>query len=73
MGIADDVHGYEKIWIIGDGFVHRTSEEHLVRPIYATDGRKFFMKENYEVKIYATDRYNSNNPSILSRLLKRRK
>ena len=53
---------------MGDGFVHRTSDQHLVHPTYTTEGNKFFMKENFALKVYATDRYSSNNPSLLSRL-----
>ena len=30
--------------------------------------RNFSIKENFEVKIFTTDKYNSNNPSLLARL-----
>ena len=48
--------------------VNRTSDEYLKRSATTTGGTKFFMKENFDLKIYASDKYTSNNPSLLCRM-----
>ena len=48
--------------------VHRTSNDNFIRSNFTSDGRRFYMKEKFETKIFSSDRYTSNNQSLLSRM-----
>ena len=65
---SDRVQSLEQIWISGDGMVNRTGDEHLLRAFNTSAGTKFFMKEQFDVKLFASDRYTSNNPSLICRM-----
>ena len=36
---ADYIRGYEEIWVLGDGFVNRTSKDNFVEPNYPATGQ----------------------------------
>ena len=62
------VKAYDTIWIIGDNFILRSATQHFLDSAIEKI-RLGYIRENFEVKMYVSNQYNSMNTSILSRLV----
>ena len=54
---------YEKIWIVGDGFVHGSFEDYRnkLRSTY----KYSYTTNNFEVSHFSSNEYNLPNPSLM--------
>ena len=55
--------GVRKLWIIGDDYVAST-----IRKSFLKNERNFFMKTNFEIEVFGSNRFNDSNQNVLSRL-----
>ena len=63
--ITDYIRGYEKSWILGDEFMHKTYNQHF------RDRRmdqKLYMKEHFEVMDYSKSKYDALDRNAFSRI-----
>ena len=63
MVFTGHIGGYETIWIFGDDFT--VSSIHVLQ---SDEEKKFYIKERFEVKIFANTRIRSSDVNIISRL-----
>ena len=66
--ISGYVHGYEKLWFIGDKFAYNTYQDYF-KNLKSEDGTPTtYSYLNYEVRAYLTSQHTLNVKNILSRL-----
>ena len=69
INFAAPVLGYENIWLIGDAFVQNNKEAYFHNNGEETKVRNSFMKEKFNISIYASSKFTSGFTSIYGRLL----
>ena len=59
--IAENVLGYDELWIVGDNFVSKTYRQHVKR-----NAKDFFIKENFDVYPFCNSRNNCANRNLIA-------
>ena len=65
--ITEDVPGRNELWVIGDNFTAISYQKHFKYFMQQKD-TTMYCPDNFEVRGYCNNRYNSNNNNILARL-----
>ena len=60
---ADEVPAYDEIRLLGDNFVARSFRDYVKH-----DGEDMFMNQMYDIELFCSSRFSSNNTNMISRI-----